>query len=146
MITRRSRVVRAPRPAVWEVVGDPWHLPRWWPRTARVEGVSEQGWTSVLSSERGRSVRADWTLEASEPPELRRWFQELAGTPFARLFEHHAVEVRLEEAPDGTEVTLAIEQTPRGWARMAPFLMRRAARVQIEDALTGLARVVEPSA
>lgn len=143
MTVKRSRLVRAPRAAVWEIAGDPWHLPRWWPRTVRVEGVSEAGWTSVLSSDRGRTVRADWTVEASEPPELRRWVQELEGTPFAGLFEHNAVEMRLDEAPEGTEVTLRIDQKPRGWARMAPFLVRRAAKAQLEDALTGLGRVAE---
>ena len=53
MNVRRSRIVGAPREAVWAVVGDPHQLPRWWPRTERVEGVGPGEWTSVLRSERG---------------------------------------------------------------------------------------------
>lgn len=139
MVTRRSRVVAAPAADVWELLADPWHLPRWWPRTARVEGVSDSGWTSVLSSDRGRTIRADWTLEASEPPSRRRWVQDLEGSPFARLFDFHGIEVRVEaSAPATTRVTLEIEQRVRGWARLAPFLVRRAMKRQIEEALDGL--------
>ena len=143
MTSRRSRVVPAPPAAVWDIVGDPWHLPRWWPRTSRVEAVTDAGWTTVLTTDRGRSIRADWTLEASEAPRRRRWRQELVGTPFERLFQHNAAEITLEAVLGGTEVTLIIEQRPRGWARMAPFLVRRAARMQSRDALAGLASLVE---
>ena len=40
MIVRRSRTVAAPVDDVWRIVRDPYHLPRWWPKTQRVEGVS----------------------------------------------------------------------------------------------------------
>ena len=39
MTVRRSRTVPVPLDAVWTVVGDPHHLPRWWPLTERVEAV-----------------------------------------------------------------------------------------------------------
>ncbi|MGH2855564.1 MAG: SRPBCC family protein, partial [Solirubrobacteraceae bacterium] len=37
--TQRTRTIAAPAGEVWELVSDPHHLPRWWPRVARVEGV-----------------------------------------------------------------------------------------------------------
>ena len=37
---RRSRTVAAPPERVWGTVGDPYHLPRWWPRVTRVEAVT----------------------------------------------------------------------------------------------------------
>ena len=36
---RRSRTLRATPEEVWAIVGDAYHLPRWWPRVTRVEGV-----------------------------------------------------------------------------------------------------------
>jgi uncharacterized protein YndB with AHSA1/START domain len=143
MRVRRRRTLSAPAADVWAVVADPWHLPRWWPRTTRVEAVEEAGWTSVLTSDRGRTVRADYAVEASEPPVLRRWAQELEDSPFARLFERNATEVRLTEAKGATVVELEAEQRLRGWARLAPFLVRRAVRTQLDEALGGLAGLVE---
>ena len=46
----------APLDDVWAVVGDPHHLPRWWPLTERVEAVDPQAWTSVLRSTRSNGV------------------------------------------------------------------------------------------
>jgi uncharacterized protein YndB with AHSA1/START domain len=129
--------------AVWAVAGDPYHLPRWWPLTERVEGVQDGGWTSVLRSERGKAVRADYRLEAHEPPHRRAWAQQVAGTPFERLLAESRTEVRLAPADTGTEVTLAVRQRPRGWARLGGFLLRRAARRQLDNALAGLAEAVE---
>ena len=60
---RRSRTVPVPLDDVWAVVGDPHHLPRWWPLTERVEAVDPQAWTSVLRSDRGKVVRADYRVE-----------------------------------------------------------------------------------
>jgi uncharacterized protein YndB with AHSA1/START domain len=142
MRTHRSRVVAAPADDVWRLVVDPYSLPRWWPRTQRVEGVHGGGWTTVLGSERsGRSVRADWRLESSRKP-VRRWSQELEGTPFERLLTRHVVEVEATAHDGATKVTLTIEQQPRGWARLAPFMLRRAARRQADQALDGLEQAV----
>ena len=142
MVTKRRRVVAAPPERVWEVVADPWHLPRWWPRTQRVESVTPEGWTSVLASDRGRTVRADWVVEDQEPPRRRRWHQELEGTPFERLLTLNAVEARLEAVGVGTSVELRVEQKLRGWARFAPFLVKRGTRVQLDEALMGLETIV----
>ena len=143
MTTRRSRVVAAPREKVWELVADPYHHPRWWPRVERVEGVTARGWTNVLLSARGNTVRTDWTVEAHQQPVERRWAQELTGTPFERLFLRNAVTARLERSGEGTEVTLQFEQRPRGLARVLPFILRRPMRRQLDEALANLAAVAE---
>ena len=83
-------------------------------------------WTSVLRSERGKAVRADYVVEAQEPPRRRAWAQQLEGSPFERLLRSHRTEVALAEAGEGTEVTLTVDQRPRGTARLGGFLVRRA--------------------
>ena len=144
MRTTRSRRLAANRERIWEVVGDPWHEPRWWPRVQRVEGVSKRGWTSVLISRRGATVRMDWVVEEAQRPEWRRWAQELTGTPFERVFTRNAVEAALDRRPDGaTQVTLTCDQQVRGMARLLPFLVRRPMRRQLDAALDGLAEAVE---
>ena len=136
-VTRRRRVA-APPEAVWDVVADPYSLARWWPRVERVEGASADGWTTVLRSERGRAVRADWRLEASEAPRRRAWAQEVDGTPFERVLAERRVEVRVGEG----EVALELRQRGRGWARFGGFLLRRAAGRELDEALEGLERVL----
>jgi uncharacterized protein YndB with AHSA1/START domain len=142
--TRRSRVIAAPIAEVWRVAADPHHLPRWWPATDRVEGVSPEGWTSVLSTPKGRVVRADYAVAAAEPPTFARWRQELEGTPFERLFAQMSYELRLTERDGATAAELALEQEPRGWARLGRLQLRAGARRQLDTALGGLATVLEP--
>lgn len=139
MRVRRTRRIDAPPDRVWAIAADPWALPRWWPRTQRVEDVSGTGWTSVMATNRGRSVRVDWRVTASQPPMRRRWEQQIAGSPFERLLDSHRVELTLAPGAGATTVGLEIEQDLRGWARLAPFLVRRAARRQADEALAGLA-------
>ncbi|MDP9293248.1 MAG: SRPBCC family protein [Actinomycetota bacterium] len=143
MVVRRSRTVVAPVDAVWRIVRDPYHLPRWWPRTERVEGVSDSGWTSVLKTDRGRTVRADYRVETSRGGERRRWAQELAGTPFEKLFSELVTELVLTSAGERTEVGIEVRQQPRGLARFGGFMLRRATRRQLDAALKGLAGLVE---
>jgi uncharacterized protein YndB with AHSA1/START domain len=123
---------------VWAVVGDPHHLPRWWPRTERVEAVDREAWTSVLRSERGKVVRADYRVEAHEPPRRRAWAQALEGTPFERLLREHRTEVTLAPDGAGTAVTLTVSQRGRGTARLGSFMLRRATRRQLDEALARL--------
>jgi carbon monoxide dehydrogenase subunit G len=139
VIVRRSRTVTATPEAVWRVVADPRSLARWWPRVERVKSISDDGWTTVLRSERGRALRADWRLEASADGR-RAWSQELEGTPFAKVIAFRRVEVRVEAADDGTVVTLELSQRGRRMARFGSFMLRRAARKELEGALDGLAR------
>jgi uncharacterized protein YndB with AHSA1/START domain len=143
VVVRRSRTVAAPVEDVWRVVRDPYHLPRWWPRTQRVEGVSSSGWTSVLLTNKGRAVRADYRVELSKGSERRRWTQELAGTPFESLFREVVCEVELAPAAGGTQVGIEMRQLPKGWARFGGLMLKRAAKRQCDEALAGLAGLVE---
>jgi uncharacterized protein YndB with AHSA1/START domain len=57
-----SRELLAPRPDVWRVVAEPYHLPDWWP------GVS-----GVQPDRRGSAAGGRWQLTTgSEPTFLRR--------------------------------------------------------------------------
>jgi uncharacterized protein YndB with AHSA1/START domain len=134
----RSRTVAAPVEDVWRVIGDPHHLPRWWPLTERVESVGEDGWTSVLRSSRGKVVRADYRVALDEPSRRRAWTMELAGSPFERLLREHRTEVVLEPFGGETSVTLSEEQRARGTARLGAFLVRRATRARLDAALAAL--------
>jgi carbon monoxide dehydrogenase subunit G len=138
VIVTRSRTVRAASDEVWAVLADPGALPRWWPLTERVEGVSAESWTVVLRSGRGRPVRADWRLDGQDAGRRRAWAQELAGTPFEKVLAERRVEVRLEPAGRGTRVTLELRQRGRRWARFGGLLLRRAARRELDGALAGL--------
>jgi len=144
VVTRRKRTISAPAEDVWRLATDPHHLPRWWPATERVESVSRAGWTSVLGTPRGRAVRADYSVVTTEPPRLARWKQDVDGTPFERLFSEVGYELRLEPADGGTAVSLSVDQQPRGWARFGRLQIRLAARRQLDEALRGLAAVLEP--
>jgi uncharacterized protein YndB with AHSA1/START domain len=143
MRTKRTRELAVPREKVWEVVGDPYHEPRWWPLVSRVEGVSKRGWTSVSISSRGNAVRTDWVVEANEQPVRRRWAQEIENTPFQKLFKSNVREIQLEKTETGTRVTLLFDQRIRGLGNVLPFLFKRAMRRQLEQALAGLAAALE---
>ena len=142
MRVSRSRTLPAPVEDVWRVVGDPHHLPRWWPLTERVESVDEDAWTSVLRSSRGKVVRADYRVEAHEPPRRRAWTMDLAGSPFERLLRSHLTEVVVAPADGGCVVRLVEVQRARGTARLGGFLVRRATARRLDDALDALAEVV----
>jgi uncharacterized protein YndB with AHSA1/START domain len=134
----RSRTVAAPPDAVWVLLRDPRALPRWWPRTERVENVRADGWTTVLRSPRGRIVRADWRLDGAEKHERRAWSQRVEGTPFAKVLRERRVEVRLEAVQAGTRVTIAVDLRPR--RRAGGLLLRGAMRRELDGALAGLRR------
>jgi carbon monoxide dehydrogenase subunit G len=133
--TRRSRTLAASPERVWEIVRDPHHLPRWWPRVERVEAVTSDSFTEVLSTDRGRSVRADFRVVASRARQLRAWEQEVAGSPFERILAFARTEVQLEPAGEGTRVTLVVRQRMRGAARLGGFMVRRATRRVLDEAL-----------
>jgi carbon monoxide dehydrogenase subunit G len=135
---RRSRTVAAPPERVWGTVADPYHLPRWWPRVQRVEGVTDEHFTEVLGTDDGRSLRADFRVVVSREPERRAWEQELAGTPFERLFTAASTEVSLTPDAAGTRVTLVVRQQLRGTARLGGFMVRRATRRVLDEALQAL--------
>jgi uncharacterized protein YndB with AHSA1/START domain len=137
--TRRDRTLRADRGDVWEVIADPHHLPRWWPRVGRVERVDADRWTQVFLTEKGRPIRADYRLRASEPPRRREWEQEVADSPFERVLHESVTEVRLDaEGEAATRVTIEVRQRMRGLSRLGGFMVRRASRRLLDEALEGL--------
>ena len=144
--TRVSRTLAVPPQAVWDVVADPWHQARWWPRVVRMEAVEDGHFTQVLGTARGRGVRADFHVVETEAPRLLRWEQLLEGTPFERLLAEAQTTIALDAAGDGaaTRVTIELRQRLLGWSRLAPFLFKRAARRQLGEALAGLDAALSP--
>jgi uncharacterized protein YndB with AHSA1/START domain len=131
-----------PRQEVWALVVDPYNLPRWWPRTKRVENVEEDEWTAVLETAEGRGVRADYRrLDAGEG-ERYGWEQRLAGTPFARHLRRSSVEIELSPADGGTEVRLCSDQAMRGLSRLGSPMLRGAQGRILDEALDGLERAL----
>jgi uncharacterized protein YndB with AHSA1/START domain len=140
-VAQRSRTLPASQQDLWEIVSDPHHMPRWWPGVDRMEGVEDDSFTQVLKTKRGRPVRADFRIVRSEPPSMRSWAQDVAGTPFERVLTESVVEVRLEPAAGGTEVTISQQQKLRGYSRTGGLLLRRATDSKLDEALDGLARI-----
>jgi uncharacterized protein YndB with AHSA1/START domain len=138
-VTRRSATVAAAPAAVWQTVADPHQLPRWWPRVERVEGVSGSGFTQVLRSDRGALVRADFRVGQRNKPRIVTWEQDLDGTPFAKLLRKAVTTVTLEPDAAGTRVEVRLEQRLQGISRFGGFMVKRAARKQVDGALEALA-------
>ena len=139
---RRERTVRASQQELWAIVGDAHHLPRWWPRVARVETVDDDGFTQVLHTAKGKPVRADFRVVRSEEPTERSWAQEVAGTPFERILARSETAIRLEPEGDATRVAISLVQRPRGLALLGAFMVRSAGGRQLEEALDGLEALV----
>jgi uncharacterized protein YndB with AHSA1/START domain len=134
--------VDAPAGEVWELITDPAHLPRWWPRVTRVEGVERGAFTKVYASRNGRLVRADFHVEADERALTLRWEQQVEDTPFARVLSTARTELRLEPAGAGTKVTIELRQKLRGiFANLGASRVRSAAGKVLDEALDGLERI-----
>ncbi|HEY7831226.1 MAG TPA: SRPBCC family protein [Solirubrobacteraceae bacterium] len=148
--TRRHRVIRASVDELWEVVRDPHHLPRWWPRVSRVEAVEGGAFTEVLKTAKGKLVRADFTLvETDEVQRRLTWSQELEGSPFARLLASAETEVQLvsqglstDMTSHSTDVAIEMRQALTGFfPRFGGLMVRRAAAATLDEALDGLERI-----
>lgn len=147
--TRRARTLAADPAEVWKVIEDPHHMPRWWPGVKRMEGVQDDRWTQVFMTKKGRAVRADFRLLESQPPGAygeatarRVWEQEIPGTPFERVLNESVTEIVLEPDDAGTRVTITQRQRLRGYSRTGGFLLRRATRGKLDEALDGLEQIV----
>ncbi len=155
---RRSRTIAAPLEELWEVIRDPHHLPRWWPRVQRVEDVEGDEFTEVMTTAKGKVVRADFrTVQLDESTHTLRWEQRVEGTPFEHLLKTAETEVRLTPIAAGpsaevgdsqagaqaaTDVTIELRQTLTGFfPRFGGYLVRRAAALTVEGALDGLERI-----
>jgi uncharacterized protein YndB with AHSA1/START domain len=150
---QRSRMIAAPVEELWELLCDPHHLPRWWPRVTRVEDVEGGAFTEVMKTSKGKVVRADFELvEADEHGRSLRWRQLVQGTPFGRVLQSAETEVRLAAVSPAagtgsagvaaTEVTIELRQTLTGFLpRFGGYMVRRAAAATIDEALDGLERI-----
>jgi len=144
----RKRTIAAPVEEVWALVSDPYSLPRWWPRTARVENVERKPggrrsrWTKVLETAEGRGVRADYRCLSSAEGERYVWEQELEGTPFQRHLRSSSVEVALRGDDAVTEVSIRGSQKLRGLSRLGSPMMRGGQGKILEAALDGIERAL----
>jgi uncharacterized protein YndB with AHSA1/START domain len=166
---RRSRTIAAPAEELWDVISDPHHLPRWWPRVTRVEDVEDDAFTEVMKTRKGKLVRADFRVATCDEAERTLvWEQLLEGTPFARVLQSAETQVWLESALAGappsrdggageqqrgaTVVSIELRQEMAGYsqtsglftgfsARFGSPMVRRAARATIDEALDGLDRI-----
>jgi uncharacterized protein YndB with AHSA1/START domain len=148
---KRTRTVAAAPEQVWAVVVDPHHMPRWWPGVKRMEDVGPDRWTQVFTTKKGRPVRVDFHLlqsdppgDGGEPPGVRAWEQEVQGTPFERVLAESITEMLIEPAGSGTQITLVQRQKLRGYSRTGGFLLRRATKQKLDEALDGLAGILTP--
>lgn len=139
----RSRSLRASPEQIWSIVADPHHMPRWWPRVRRVEAVAEDGFTQVLTTDKGNAVKADFVVVQSSPPRRLRWAQELLDTPFERILSLSETEIVLEPEGSGTCVTVSRAQRLRGIARFGSWMVSRASARQLDEALGGLQALVD---
>jgi uncharacterized protein YndB with AHSA1/START domain len=143
----RRRRIPASAQEIWSVISDPYHLPRWWPRTSRVENVSPgegkgRRWTQVLETRDGRGVRADYRCISAASGERYVYEQQLDETPFEGILRSARTEIRLQPQDGTTEVTLASVQRLRGLSRFGSPMMRRATGRTLAEALAGLERAV----
>jgi uncharacterized protein YndB with AHSA1/START domain len=163
---RRSRTIAAPAQELWELVCDPHHLPRWWPRVTRVEDVEDGAFTEVMKTKKGKLVRADFNVIRVDRSEfVLTWAQRVEGTPFERVLSSAETDVRLRPAGQGgagaeqdtseagaTEVTLELRQSLAGYSarygmlagvapRLGGRMVRRAAQATLDEALDGLQRI-----
>jgi uncharacterized protein YndB with AHSA1/START domain len=164
-----TREISAPAGELWELVSDPHHLPRWWPRVERVEGVEDSSFTQVLRSDSGKVLRADFDVSERDDRQMRLvWSQQVAGTPFARVLSSSEIELKVTprmgmDQSAATDVTVTLMQTLPGWlagspptpgarmhggsifsglfARLGSPLIRKAAARTVREALDGLQRI-----
>jgi uncharacterized protein YndB with AHSA1/START domain len=133
---------------VWQLISDPYNLPRWWPRTSRVESVDRKPggkrsqWTKVLETAEGRGVRADYRCLSCAEGERYVWEQQLAGSPFERHLRSSVVEIGLRAEGSETTVTLSSEQKLRGLSRLGSPMMRGGQGKILEQALDGIERAL----
>lgn len=153
---RRKRTIAAPAHELWDVVTDPHHLPRWWPRVTRVEDVQDDAFTEVMRTRKGKLVRADFNIVARDDAERSlTWAQQIDGTPFARVLKSAETELTLtplDARTPATDVTIELRQTMAGYTPNSGLffgfspsfggrMVRRAAAATIDEALDGLERI-----
>ena len=114
-----------------------------------MEAIQGDQFTQVFMTKKGRAVRADHYLIEAQPPGAGadqpghiRWGQEIEGTPFERVLSESITEIALQGDDQGTLVTIVQTQKLRGYSRTGGFLLRRATRRKLDEALDGLAEIL----
>jgi hypothetical protein len=114
-----------------------------------MEGVESDRFTQVFMTRKGRAVRADHYVIEARPPNsgsdangVFSWGQDIQGTPFERVLTEAVTEVQLQADEAGTLVTIIQVQKLRGLSRTGGFMLRRATRRRLDEALDALAGVV----
>jgi uncharacterized protein YndB with AHSA1/START domain len=138
-----SRTTTAEPEWIWHHVSDGSRLAPWWPNAERAEDVQGGVFTLVLRSSRGVAVRTDWQVRTSKRPELQRWEQQLANTPFAKALLKSFVEVRIEPEGEGARVTVVVERELKQKGFFAGRLGTKASKEHAALALKGLIELVE---
>lgn len=144
----RERTLEAPPGEVWRLISDPYNLPRWWPRTSRVENVDRGGdagrsqWTQVLETSEGRGVRADFRCVGAAEGERYVWEQQLEGTPFERHLREARIEIALGGGDGKSRVSISSVQRLRGLGRLGAVMLRRGQGEILEEALAGIERAL----
>ena len=120
----RNRLLLATPATVWELIEDPFAMPRWWPDVERVEGVEEDRFTQVFQTKRKRPVRMDFRVLASdapgtggEPPDTARGSRRCRALRSSGCSTSSITEVVLDPVHGGT-TQITIAQAPE-----APWLL-----------------------
>ncbi|HTA96248.1 MAG TPA: SRPBCC family protein [Solirubrobacteraceae bacterium] len=135
LTVQRSRTIAASPEDLWEVLGDPHHLPRWWPRVSRVEAVTLTGtgeqdaFTEVLAGPSGKIVRADFKLLEQVDRQRIVWSQQVDDTPFARVLRSAETEITLADASEGSTAGSVVSQRHVAGSRIS--------RGHVADSLDG---------
>ena len=146
-VSQRTRTLPASQQELWELIADPHHMPRWWPGVTRMEGVEEDRLTQVFKTRRGHTVRADFRVltptRRGRAPGSRR----SPGPRSSASCTSRSSRSGSRPAGSGaTEVTIVQQQKLRGYSRTGGFLLRRAARDKLDEALDGLERICRGAA
>lgn len=140
--TRRSATFAGTRESLWATVGDPHHLPRWWPGVQRVEDVDPDGFTEVLESKRGnKTVRVAFAVVEQTEPQCCRWRRKFAGPPLERILRRAEVTIELTSEttePPATRVALTVRELA-GPGRFGT--VRRTTGEELDQALAELGRI-----
>lgn len=140
----RHREIDAPASKIWNLITDPDHLPRWWPRATRVEDILNRSnpdrmrWTLVMKSDRGNVVRADFTGTLAKRDQRFGWRQDVRGTDFDKWWSSIEYQVDLEPTDGGTRVEITSTMKARGLSKLGGTLMRSGTGRTLDQALEGL--------
>ena len=108
----------------------------------QVQGGLRSRWTTVLGTERGKGVRADYRCTGATHGERYVWEQDIEGTPFEKILRSAALEISLQGRSGGTVVTLVGSERLRGLSRLGSPMMRRAIGKRLNEALDGIENAV----